>query len=107
MHTTVVKRSRNTGWGAAQMRTIIDCSGIKWTIFEVKRPTDDTRWSYLPEEYGDGWLCFDSHISKRRLTPIPARWRELTDDALLHKLREAQPVLRRSAEADGASELAL
>lgn len=89
------------------MRSIIDNSGIEWTIFEVKRPTDDARWSYLPDEYGDGWLCFESHISKRRLTPIPAGWRELNDNALLHKLREAQPVLRRSEESDAPQELGL
>lgn len=89
------------------MRTITDCTGIKWMIFEVKRPTDDGRWTYLPEEYGDGWLCFESHISKRRLTPIPAGWRELSDEALLHQLREAQPVLRRAADADPARELEL
>lgn len=89
------------------MRTITDSTGIKWTIFEVKRPTDDSRWSYLPEEYGDGWLCFESQISKRRLTPIPAEWRELSDDALMHKLREAQPVLRRAAESDASQELEL
>ena len=89
------------------MRSIFDNSGIQWTIFEVKRPTDDARWSYLPDEYGDGWLCFESHVSKRRLTPIPPGWRELTDDALLHKLREAQPVLRRAAELDEIRELEL
>lgn len=89
------------------MRAITDGTGIRWTIYEVKRPSDDVRWSYLPDEYGDGWLCFESHISKRRLTPIPAGWRELTDDVLLHKLRDAQPVLRRSADADSSRELEL
>ena len=89
------------------MRSITDGTGIKWTIFEVKRPSDDSRWTYLPDEYGDGWLCFESNLSKRRLTPIPDAWRDLSDEALLHKLRQAQPVLRRSAEADSSSELEL
>jgi hypothetical protein len=89
------------------MRSITDGTGIQWTVYEVRRPSDDTRWTFLPEEYGDGWLCFESHISKRRLTPIPSGWRELTDDALLHELREAQPVLRRSSESDPARELEL
>ena len=84
------------------MRTITDSTGIEWTIFEVRRsPEDPSRWTYLPEEYGDGWLCFESQIAKRRLTPIPPRWRDLSDAALLRKLREAQPVLRRfTAEAE-------
>ena len=90
------------------MRRITDCAGVEWTVFEVKRPTDDkSRWTYLPEQYGDGWLCFESRISKRRLTPIPANWRDLGDDALLHKLRDAQPVLRRATELDADRELEL
>ena len=89
------------------MRTITDGTGIQWTVFEVKRPSDDARWTYLPEEYGNGWLCFESHISKRRLTPIPADWSTLSDNELLHKLRQAEPVLRRSAEADASRELGL
>lgn len=88
------------------MRRITDCAGIEWTIFEVRRPADDSsRWTYLPEQYGDGWLCFESRISKRRLTPIPSDWREFSDDALLRKLRDAQPVLRRATEPEAGEEL--
>lgn len=77
------------------MRTITDSTGTQWTVFEVKRQggTAD-RWSYLPEEYGDGWLCFESHVCKRRLTPVPDDWRGFTDPQLIQLLHQAQIVNR-------------
>ncbi|HSQ31194.1 MAG TPA: hypothetical protein VLN49_15145 [Gemmatimonadaceae bacterium] len=88
------------------MRTITDSGGIEWTVFEVRRPPEDrSRWTYLPEEYGDGWLCFESVVGKRRLTPIPARWRDMSDHTLLLKMREAQPVLRRVASEGAAPDI--
>jgi hypothetical protein len=77
------------------MRTITDSTGVEWTVFEVKKQGDGTaRWSYLPEQYGNGWLCFESDVSKRRLTPVPTRWREFSDRELTGLLDEAQPVNR-------------
>ena len=85
------------------MRIFADTSGTEWTVFEVKRGGTDagTRWTYLPDEFGSGWLCFESDISKRRLTPIPARWREFSDNELNRLLLEAKPVVRtRSLDAE-------
>ena len=77
------------------MRILTDSTGVQWTVFEVKRQSGSReKWTYLPEEYGDGWLCFESSISKRRLTPIPPRWREFDDDELERMLRQAQTVNR-------------
>ena len=71
-------------------------------VFEVKRPAGSgERASYLPEEFGDGWLCFESSTSKRRLTPIPPRWREYGDEELERMLSRARPVVRtRSGSED-------
>lgn len=83
------------------MRTITDAAGTQWTVFEVKRqgaPGD--RWTYLPAEYGNGWLCFESNSSKRRLTPVPPRWREANDAELLQLLGEAQTVNRSTTSLD-------
>jgi hypothetical protein len=83
------------------MRYITDSTGVEWTVFEVKRqgkPGD--RWTYLPEEFGDGWLCFESPISKRRLTPVPPRWREFGDEELARMLERAQPVNRARLPAE-------
>ena len=75
------------------MRTFADSTGLVWTVYEVKKKGGLTeRWSYLPAEFGDGWLCFESELGKRRLTPIPARWRDSTDDELKQSLKEAQTV---------------
>lgn len=42
-----------------------------------------------------GWLCFENHIDKRRLTPIPAGWDEADDGELEGLLARANSVLRR------------
>ena len=77
------------------MRTITDANGVTWTVFEVSRKKGTTgRWTYLPEQFGDGWLCFESATSKRRLTPVPPRWREYGDHELERMLEAAEPVNR-------------
>ena len=58
-------------------------------MFEVKRGETQAKWSYLPDEYGEGWLCFDSKFGKRRLTRVPKRWREADDEELEQLLRQA------------------
>jgi len=75
------------------MRVLLDSAGVRWMVFEVKRPGSE-RATYLPAEFGDGWLCFESSTSKRRLTPIPPHWREYGDDELERMLGEARPVIR-------------
>src|SRR4051812_5988836 len=77
------------------MRVIADSTGVEWTVFEVKKQsTPADRWSHLPEEFANGWLCFESDYSKRRLTPVPARWVEFSDDQLNRLLSDAHPVSR-------------
>ena len=83
------------------MRVLLDSTGVRWMVFEVKRPAGSgERASYLPEEFGDGWLCFESSTSKRRLTPIPPRWREYGDEELERMLGRARPVIRTRASAE-------
>lgn len=79
------------------MRTITDSTGVLWTVFEVrKQGGTDERWSYLPDEFGNGWLCFESSGAKRRLTPIPDEWRGFSDGQLAALLAEAKLVNRPS-----------
>lgn len=82
------------------MRVLLDSTGVRWMVFEVKRPEGSERASYLPEEFGDGWLCFESSTSKRRLTPIPPHWREYGDDELERMLGQARPVIRARPSAE-------
>jgi hypothetical protein len=86
------------------MRTITDGTGVEWTVFEVRRDGQTTdQWSYLPEEFGDGWLCFESKYSKRRLTPIPDDWEELAQDDLVRMLNRATPVRRSQSRLEDRS----
>ena len=81
------------------MRTIADSGGIQWTVFEVERQnTAADRWSHLPPEFANGWLCFESDFSKRRLTPVPPRWSEFSDAELERLLVQAHSVRRIHAE---------
>jgi hypothetical protein len=82
------------------MRSITDAAGMAWTVFEVRKQGTGERWSYLPAEYGQGWLCFESSVSKRRLTPIPLNWREASDADLVRWLGHAQTVNRPNYLAD-------
>ena len=43
-----------------------------------------------------GWLCFENHVDKRRLTPIPAGWDGADEGELEGLLDRAQSVLRRA-----------
>jgi hypothetical protein len=83
------------------MRVLLDTTGIRWMVFEVKRTEgSDERASYVPEELGDGWLCFESSTSKRRLAPIPPHWREFGDEELERMLTRARPVARARPNAE-------
>lgn len=83
-----------------EMRTIADSAGVEWTLFEVERQnTGSDRWSHLPAEFVNGWLCFESDFSKRRLTPVPPRWTEFSDAELGRLLVQAHPVRRIRPEA--------
>src|SRR5678816_3071698 len=59
-----------------KMQTFTDSTGREWTVFEVRRQgVDRDGWSYVPEGFGSGWLCFESSGLKRRLSPVPDNWR--------------------------------
>jgi hypothetical protein len=46
-----------------------------------------------------GWLCFENHVDKRRLTPIPAGWESTPEEELRELLQRARSVQRRPAPA--------
>jgi hypothetical protein len=77
------------------MRSFRDSANVSWTVFEVRRQvTSRGDGSYLPGNYSDGWLCFESVGAKRRLVKYPRHWRELTDAELEGLLSVAQPAPR-------------
>ena len=73
-------------------------------LFRSKQGGSSEQWTYLPEQFGNGWLCFESDVSKRRLTPVPPRWIDYSDKELVRLLDKAEPVVRpRASENDTPS----
>ena len=65
------------------MRQIRDAAGNEWMVYEVNPVSSEWRSiESLPEGYRGGWLCFESTTEKRRLTPLPPGWQDLTLDQL-------------------------
>jgi len=77
------------------MRQIRDAAGVEWMVYEVNPSVRERRTiETLPEGYRRGWLCFESPHEKRRLTPLPADWEELTIEELSTLLGAAIMVRR-------------
>ena len=47
-----------------------------------------------------GWLCFESHDERRRLTPIPADWTRCDEAKLEAYCREARPARLTGADTN-------
>jgi hypothetical protein len=77
------------------MRTFTDPSGTEWDVFEV-HPGSGRTVSRVPAAFRDGWLCFQSHAERRRLAPIPLRWKEWDESALNTALHTTHGMARRT-----------
>ena len=86
------------------MRTFRDGAGIEWTVFEVRRSSEESNWAYLPRGFRSGWLCFESSAGKRRLSPVPDGWKLLEENDLERMLRRAAPV-GKTQQRDAGTEL--
>ena len=69
--------------------------GVPWDAFAVMPSAEPRGLARLPEQYQNGWLCFESATEKRRLGPIPADWQTVSDEALRRFRDAAQPVTQR------------
>ena len=86
------------------MQNFKDAAGTEWTVFEVRRQgNEEDNWAYLPRGFRSGWLCFESDIGKRRLSPVPDGWTALDPSELERMLRRASLVGKeqRGVSADG------
>lgn len=43
-----------------------------------------------------GWLCFENHVDKRRLTPIPPEWERADESELESLVQRARSVAKRA-----------
>lgn len=59
-----------------------------------RRMAESARRASLSDGLSKGWLCFESRVEKRRLTPIPADWQECEVAQLERYCRDASPVRR-------------
>jgi hypothetical protein len=59
-----------------------------------RRATDERRKPppFLSPHLATGWLAFECPTEKRRLTPIPQKWEQLSDTELERLCHQALPV---------------
>jgi len=90
------------------MRAFRDAAGVEWQAYQAERNTEGERRDHLlPAEYRQGWLVFESVTEKRRLAPVPAGWRELSDEALAALCATATVQTRRGGAKAGDHPVAL
>lgn len=77
-------------------RPFVDERNVAWDAFAVLPTADPRGLSRLPQQYQQGWLCFESATEKRRLGPIPDQWQTATDGELRGYLDAAQVVPQRA-----------
>jgi hypothetical protein len=75
------------------MREFTDEKGTRWMVYYVGTATHGVASSrlHLPDEFRNGWLCFDSGERKLRLGPVPTGWAELPEAGLRELLGRARP----------------
>jgi len=83
------------------MRQFRDAAGVQWTVYQTERNASAERRDHLlPAEYRHGWLVFESATEKRRLAPVPPRWSDLSDEALVTLCESAVLQTRRAKNTD-------
>ena len=85
------------------LRSFTDSQGKAWRVWNVIPHYAAGRDEEMmtPGLQG-GWLCFDSGMEKRRLSPIPDDWENAEMDALEGYCRQAAAVQPRAVAAEGA-----
>jgi hypothetical protein len=88
------------------LREFRDRHGVSWKVWDVTPDYLDKRTTaedYM-RDWQDGWLCFESSDSRRRLANFPPGWEALPEAGLEQLLHRSQVVKRRdagSAETSG------
>jgi hypothetical protein len=59
-------------------------------VFDVSPTLSDS----IDPALCDGWLCFDIIDERRRLGPIPAEWKKLSDTDLADLWKQATPIAK-------------
>ncbi len=77
----------------AAQRQFADAAGLEWTVYDVVNPAAEG--GVLGE-----FLCFERGVDRRRLSPIPADWKDCDPTRLRDYLARARSVHRSFASPD-------
>jgi hypothetical protein len=87
------------------VRTFQDDSGGTWSVYEVSADTlSFGRRNFLPSDFREGWLVFESGEVRRRLAPRPPEWQDFPVSALRQLLERAETVDDRSRRRASAQQ---
>lgn len=92
---------------SAVHRTFTGEGGVTWDVFAVYPEARLSPHSQLKGTFSQGWLCYDSGVEKRRLSPIPDDWQTLSDQELERLAARAEVAARkrgRSSSQPGPAE---
>lgn len=101
-------------------RQFIDSHGRRWSVWDIipsavtfdlasttASRTESRAAARLPEQFSDGWLCFEREGEKRRLAPLPSQWATLPSSRLEELCRQAATVLPRTRTISASAPSAL
>jgi hypothetical protein len=84
------------------IRDFVDKDGALWVVWATT-PSVSSRHG-VDTAYREGWLTFTSGSARRRLSPIPADWRDASPQRLETYLRLAVNVRQTPAHGTDALE---
>jgi hypothetical protein len=88
---TAIARTRD-GWRlAVGYREFVDNAGTLWRVWDTHPVAANTLRTVSPS-YAGGWLTFESHDERRRLTPIPPEWEFASRELMGHWCARASHV---------------
>src|SRR5881394_3704998 len=66
-------------------RTFVDRIGMTWEVWDVRPSSPVLLVASEREEQAlpEGWLCFQSGSTRKRLFPIPDGWESMAEDELI------------------------
>ena len=84
---------RHAGDRRSGSSVAVTVSGDRRVVSGDRRVAEGRR-PVLSAGLGNGWLCFDAQVEKRRLAPIPSDWLRCDEACLERYCGEAKPALR-------------
>ena len=76
------------------LREFTDKEGLEWRVWDVDPQAHQSQVNIDRRKAQplEGWLCFESNLERRRLSPIPSGWDATDPDRLAELCEKAQVV---------------